>query len=105
MKGTAESISSILKRVIKKDHLYKMKEAGIKMDWKQIVGEELAKHTAPGFLKNGKLFVNVDSATWAYELSTHLKGILMNKINADAGEQIVKDIHFKVGDFAGNGKR
>lgn len=98
---STENISSILKRVIKKDRLYKMNEASIKMDWKELVGEEVAKHTAPTFLKNGKLFVNVDSSTWAYELSNHLKDLILRKINKDMGEEVVTDIHFRVGDFTG----
>lgn len=97
--NSAESISTILKRVIKKGHLSKMKEASIKMGWDGFVGKEVARHTAPAFLKKGILFVQVDSSAWAYELSTHLKSIILKNINEGMGEDLVKDIHFKVVSF------
>lgn len=99
--SSSEKISQILKRVINKSHAGKMDEASIKMGWDGFVGQEVAKHTAPAFLKKGILFVNVDSSAWAYELSTHLKNILLGKINEGVGQEVVKDIHFKVRDLAG----
>jgi len=97
--SSTEKISQILKRVIRKGHLHKMNEASIKTGWDGFVGKEVAKHTTPAFLKQGTLFVNVDSSAWAYELSTHLKDIMSRKINDGLGEEVVKDIHFKVGGF------
>lgn len=99
MNNSVEKISTILKRVIKKSHLQKMKEASIKMGWEGLVGKEVAKHTVPAFLKKGILFINVDSSAWAYELSTHLKGIILKNITEGVGEGIVKDILFKVRSF------
>lgn len=97
--SSSEKISQILKRVIKKSHLHKMNEASIKMGWDGLVGKEVARHTVPAFLKKEILFVHVDSSAWAYELSTHLKDIILRKINEGVGGDVVKDIHFKVRDF------
>lgn len=99
MKRDAEKISSILKRAIGMQYAQKINESGIKMGWEKFVGKEVAKHTAPSFLKKGKLFVRVDSSVWAYELSTHLKDIISSKINEGIGEEVVTDIHFLVGDL------
>lgn len=98
--SSSEKIAQILKRVIKESHSCKMKEASIKTGWDGFVGKEVARHTTPAFLKKGTLFVNVDSSAWAYELSTHLKDIVLKNINEGIGEDVVTDIHFKVGDFA-----
>lgn len=97
MNNSVERISTILERAIKKSHLQKMKEASIKMEWECLVGKEVAKHTVPAFLKKGVLFITVDSSAWAYELSTHLKGIIVRNINVGVGADVVKDIHFRVG--------
>ncbi len=67
------------------------------MEWEGLVGKEVAKHTAPAFLKKGILFITVDSPVWAYELSTHLKDIIVKNINVGVGGEVVKDIHFRVG--------
>ena len=97
--SSTEKVSQILKRVISKSHLHKMNEASIKMGWDGLVGKEVARHTAPAFLKKGILFVRVDSSAWAYELSTHLKDIVLKNISEGVGEGVVKDIHFRVGNF------
>jgi predicted nucleic acid-binding Zn ribbon protein len=97
MVGSAEKISTILGRVIKDNRLGQgLKEATLKMEWERLVGKEVARHTIPDFLKKGILMVGVDSSTWAYELSNHLKGLIIQKINEGLGEAVVKDIHFKV---------
>lgn len=97
MVGTVEKISTILQRVIKVNRLgHGFKEAIIRKEWEGLVGQEVARHTSPGFFKKGILLVGVDSSTWAYELANHLKGLILSKINQGLGEEVVKDIHFKV---------
>jgi predicted nucleic acid-binding Zn ribbon protein len=98
MVAAAEKISSVLERVIKENHLtHGFQEATIKMAWEGMVGKDVAKHTNPAFLKKGILMVGVDSSAWAYELSTHLKSLMLKKINQGLGREAVKDIHFRVG--------
>lgn len=102
MVGTAEKISAILPRVIKDNRLsHGFQEATLKTAWESLVGKEVARHTSPSFLKKGILTVGVDSAPWAYELSHHLKGLILKKINEGLGIEAVNDIHFKVKDFKG----
>lgn len=106
MVNSAENIAQILKRVIKKSHFsHKMNESTIKTEWERLVGREVARHTRPAFLKKTVLFVRVDSSAWAYELSTHLKDILLKKINEGVGEEVVGDIHFQVGQIIASERR
>jgi len=62
--------------------------------WETIVGEQIAKVTAPQRIDDGKLFVHVFRAPWRNEL-IFLKKDIIAKINAAFHEQIVRDIIFR----------
>ena len=62
--------------------------------WPQIVGEQIAKVAVPQRLENGKLFVHVSQAPWRNEL-VFLKNALIQKINKEMEQDIVKDIVFR----------
>jgi predicted nucleic acid-binding Zn ribbon protein len=56
--------------------------------WAQIVGPELAAHTAPESLREGELTVLADSTAWATQLRL-LASQLVRRLNAELGEQTV----------------
>ncbi|HOJ92101.1 MAG TPA: DUF721 domain-containing protein [Dictyoglomaceae bacterium] len=62
--------------------------------WDKVVGETLALHTKPAYVKNGVLYVYVDSSVWVQELSL-FKPKLMEKINEKlVVPDTIKDIVF-----------
>ncbi len=56
--------------------------------WAQIVGPDLAAHTAPESLRDGELTVVADSTAWATQLRL-LASQLVRRLNAELGEQSV----------------
>ncbi len=56
--------------------------------WAQIVGPELAAHTAPESLRDGELTVQADSTAWATQLRL-LASQLVRRLNAELGDQTV----------------
>jgi predicted nucleic acid-binding Zn ribbon protein len=56
--------------------------------WAQIVGPDLAAHTAPESLRDGELTVLADSTAWATQLRL-LASQLVRRLNAELGEQTV----------------
>lgn len=61
--------------------------------WAQVVGEKIAKVTKAREVRDGRLFVEVESSAWRNELF-YMKHEFVKKLNASTGEQIIHDIIF-----------
>lgn len=61
--------------------------------WPQVAGEKVSKVTRAREVRDGKLFVEVESSAWRNELF-YLKYELVKKINSRVGAQVVHDIVF-----------
>lgn len=59
--------------------------------WAQIVGPDLAAHTAPDGLADGELTVIADSTAWATQLRL-LASELVRKLNAELGDGAVRRV-------------
>jgi hypothetical protein len=73
----------------------RLREAGVIAWWKEAVPEEIARHTEVVGIRDGELLVNVDSSTWAAEL-TALSGRLQTMIEEAAGKGSVRSLRFTV---------
>ncbi|ACI19200.1 DUF721 domain-containing protein [Dictyoglomus thermophilum] len=62
--------------------------------WEEVVGETLSQHTRPAYVKDGILYVYVDSSVWVQELSL-FKDKLIEKLNSSVViPHVIKDIIF-----------
>ncbi|MEA2087564.1 MAG: DUF721 domain-containing protein [Candidatus Caldatribacteriota bacterium] len=64
-------------------------------NWKNLAGKEIAQSSQPVKIEDRCLFLAVKSNVWANELNLR-KGELIEKINREAGEEIISNILFKV---------
>jgi len=62
--------------------------------WGEIVGPKIADVTTAERLVDGRLWISVSHPAWRIEL-TFIKQELIDKVNDDLGEKIVKDIIFR----------
>ncbi len=62
--------------------------------WQQIVGPELAEHTAPETLADGELTVIADSTAWATQLRL-LSAQLLLRLNAELGDGAVRRVRVR----------
>jgi len=60
-------------------------------EWRNIVGDEIARHTQPEKISYGKLVVKVDSPVWRNELIFSKEEIL-KKINQKLKKAKIKEI-------------
>ena len=98
MTQKVEKIGKILPRTLEKLGLEKrFKESQLMNSWKDLVGEQIARHTQPAGIKRKKLYIKVDNSTWVYQLTLHHKAEILNKISQQTDEPLIKDIYFKVG--------
>ena len=59
--------------------------------WKEVVGTFVASHTTDLYIRNGILFVRVDSDALRTELS-YSKSVLVKDLNAIAGRDVINEI-------------
>ena len=74
----------------------KYTEQTVKYHWKDIVGDDVARHVSCGIFSRGTLTVHTDSSVWSHQVLMK-KRELMKKINEFAGDKIVKDIRIQTG--------
>ena len=68
-----------------------MDELKIIQSWPKVVGPFIASHTIDLSIKDGRLFVRVDSDALRSELS-YSKSLLLKNLNEQVGKEIVKEI-------------
>lgn len=66
--------------------------------WERVAGETIAKATRAGDIRNGTLYVYTRSSAWSQELSM-LRETLLERLNAELGDDVVKDLRFQVKPF------
>lgn len=70
--------------------------AAIHRVWSEVVGEEVARRSQPGLLKNGRLQVTVSDAVWLQQL-TMLKPTILASLESHLGSRVVRELFFTVG--------
>ncbi len=71
----------------------KYDESYIKVHWDKIMGHSVAKRTQEIYIKEGVMYLKLESSPMRKELSMN-KSQLQNLINADIGKELVTDIVF-----------
>ncbi len=85
-------LSSFKTKTMQKKYI----EQSVKYYWKDIVGDDVARHVSCGNFSRGTLTVHTDSSVWSHQVLM-MKRTLMKKINEFAGDKIVKDIRIQTG--------
>lgn len=94
-KNNTEKIGKVIEDYIEAlDVNGKLKEVRLIRSWEEIVGKTVAKKTDNIYIKDGKLFVEMNSSIARNELSM-LKSSLIDRLNEKAGDTIISDIIIK----------
>ena len=89
------SLAEVLQDYVKKMHFEdKLLEVNALNVWESVVGQTINRHTKNIYIKDGVLFVKLDSSVVRNELAM-LKQPLMKKINETVGAEVVSDIVLK----------
>ena len=65
--------------------------------WQEVVGEFVARHSAPQQLKDGVLTVRVLQPTVHFELDRFWKPQILAKLKERFGKSVVREVKFRVG--------
>ena len=91
-KSNTQTIASIIKDFLKEAQIEgKLKEVQVVNSWEELVGKAIAHRTNRIYIKNGKLYLHMNSSIVKNELMMHREGII-ERINTNAGEEIIKEI-------------
>lgn len=91
-RAEAVTIKEAMESLIKAYQLQgKYDETKILASWEKVMGKTIAQHTTNIFIKQGKLFVKIDSSTLRHELSMN-KSKMIDLLNEDAEQEVVKEI-------------
>ena len=94
-----QKLGNILQGILKKHNInIDSEEQRLLEIWNRAVGLQISAHTRPEKLKRNTLFVKVSSSVWMHQLHI-LKNDIMEKINTLLGKELVKNVHFSIGEI------
>ncbi len=99
-----QKINNILSELIEtRDWRKGIAEGNLFTDWREIVGQEIADHSTPITLYEGKLTIQTSSTAWSTQLRL-MNDELLKKIRHSAPGAVVEELHI-IGPHAPSWKR
>ena len=97
--GFFDSLGTILSGLAKRLGLEsRLLELRLQRQWRDIIGEPIGSHTWPGQIRFKKLYLTVQNSVWLQQL-TFLKPTLLEKLNREAGKELITEIVLRVGEL------
>ena len=75
----------------------KLNDAEILKSWSHLMDPNVTAHAQPSGLRNGTLFVSVDSNVWLDEIVRYRRKEILDRLQHTFGRDLVKRISFRVG--------
>ena len=94
-RGSRTKVGPLLKTFLEAHPAFAANPIG---DWKELVGEQVARYTSPRSLKNKVLVIATHDSVWKHHME-QLKEVLIEKINDKRPECIVEKIVVKVSEL------
>lgn len=65
--------------------------------WNRLLDPNIAAHAQPRGIRNGTLFVTVDSSVWLSEIVRYRQREILTRLQASFGSQHIRKISFSLG--------
>lgn len=65
--------------------------------WNSLLDPNIVAHAQPAGLRNGTLFVNVDSNVWLSEIVRYRRKEILDRLQHSFGKNLIQRISFRVG--------
>ena len=72
-------------------------EAEVVKVWKDLLDPNIVAHAQPTGLRNGTLFVAVDSSTWLSEIVRYRRKEILDRLRHAFGHELIQRISFRIG--------
>ena len=97
-RGNAKTMEHVLPGVLKTLRLDQRRaEAEIVRVWSNILDPNVAAHAKPDRLRNGTLFVLVDSNVWLDEIVRYRRKEILDRLHHSFGRELIVRISFRLG--------
>src|SRR5258705_12491796 len=94
----AQRVSAVLPKVLSELRIdHRRAEAEVVKVWNDLLDPNIVAHAQPTGLRNGTLFVTVDSNTWLSEIVRYRRKEILNRLQHSFGRDLVTKISFRVG--------
>lgn len=94
----AKGMEQVLPGVLKTLRLDQRRaEAEIVRVWSNVLDPNIAAHAKPNGLRNGTLFVVVDSNVWLDEIVRYRRKEILDRLHHSFGRELIKKISFRLG--------
>jgi len=90
-------LGQLLKEAFPKKSLIDKNRQKVMSVWSEIVGNEIYKSARITGIKNGIMYVGVESSAMIHHLTNFEKYAIIHKINTILGFKYIEDVRFKVG--------
>ncbi|HEX3626597.1 MAG TPA: DUF721 domain-containing protein [Verrucomicrobiae bacterium] len=65
--------------------------------WNSLIDPNIAAHAQPANLRNGTLFVNVDSSVWLSEIVRYRRKEILDRLQHSFGKSYIQKISYRIG--------
>lgn len=65
--------------------------------WNSLLDPNIAAHAQPANLRNGTLFVNVDSSVWLSEIVRYRRKEILDRLQHSFGKSYIQKISYRIG--------
>jgi len=94
----AQAAADILPRLMKELHLDERRgEAELVKVWNELIDPVITAHAQPAGVRNGTLFVAVDSSVWLSEIVRYRRKEILDRLQHSFGRKFIQKISFRVG--------
>jgi len=65
--------------------------------WNSMIDPLVVTHAQPAGVRNGTLFVNVDSSVWLSEIVRYRRREILDRLQYSFGREVIRRISYRVG--------
>ena len=94
----AQSVNGLLPKVLSGLRIERRQaEAEVVKVWNNLLDPNIVAHAQPTGLRNGTLFVTVDSSVWLSEIVRYRRREILDRLQHSFGRDLIVKISFRVG--------
>jgi predicted nucleic acid-binding Zn ribbon protein len=94
----AKSVGSVMPNVLSELRMDRRQaEAEVVKVWNNLIDPTIIAHAQPTGIRNGTLFVTVDSSVWLSEIVRYRRKEILDRLQHSFGREVIARISFRVG--------
>jgi predicted nucleic acid-binding Zn ribbon protein len=94
----AQTARDLIPRLLKDLRLdVRQGEAEIVKVWNSLIDPVITAHAQPAGIRNGTLFVTVDSSAWLSEIVRYRRKEILDRLQHSFGRAVIQKISFRIG--------